>query len=255
MPKLTENIKPTGFKLLQYGESGSGKSVRAAMFAQFGPVYFFDFDNKIGNIQAYMRAKFPQLAERIEYDVYRGGDADVVIRVSEKLKAVEANVAKYATLVIDSWTQFERTYLDHLMSKYMGIGGKGWGAARTTIQITKDEKIIIPGTEDHQLKNRAFPEFIDRLTALPLNIIVNCHVKEVMKGPATIAASGEVAKTLPKYFNEFHYLYVASGNAFRVRVRGNDDFLANTSRTDVGPSGVLDKDDLTVYSNQLVTLA
>jgi hypothetical protein len=97
-------------------------------------------------------------------------------------------------------------------------------------------------------------EFIDQLTSLPLNIIVNCHIKEVMKGAATIDCSGGIANTLPKYFNEWHYLYGQTGGFYKVRVKPNDDFLANSARTDVGPMGVLDKDDLTIYDSQLVKL-
>jgi len=255
MPKLTETIKPRGLKLIQYGESGSGKSVRAAQFAQFGPIYFFDFDGKMDSLRMYLSAKQPTLLDKIDYDVYRGQDLDIIERVNAKLKAIEESIKVgkplYATLVFDSWSAWERTYFDHLLARFNSMGGKGWGEARSTVQITKDEKVILPGTADHQLKNRAFPEFVDKITSLPLNVIVNCHLKEVLKGPATIAASGEIAKTLPKYFNEFHYLYSTALGQYKVRIKPNDEFLANSSRTDVGSSGVLDKDDLTVYDNFL----
>jgi hypothetical protein len=258
MPSLTDVMKPSGMNLLQYGESGAGKSFRAARFAEFGPVYFFDFDNKIQNIKLGFGTKHPELLNKISFDVYRGSDESVVKAVLNKIteieKACAAGKPPFATIVFDSWTQWERTYFDHLMAKQPNLGGKGWGESRQTITVTATDKVTIPGTSDHQLKNRAFPELIDRITALPINVIVNCHVKEPMKGPATIQASGETAKTLPKYFNEWHYLYSTGQGFYKVRVKANEDFLANTARTDVQPSGILEKDDLLAYKDQLVVL-
>jgi hypothetical protein len=253
LPQLTDNIAPKGLKLIQYGPSGAGKSVRAAKFAAFGPVYFFDFDNKMDNLKLYLDKKFPEMSKKISYDTYRGGDADVVERVNTKLKEIQSGKTGYATVVFDSWTQWERTYFDHLLARFQNLGGKNWGEARQVVDVSPGEKVVMPGTADHQLKNRAFPEFIDRITALPLNVVVNCHVKEVMKGPATIEASGATAQTLPKYFNEWHYLYSERG-FYKVRVKANEDFLANSARQDVPLSGVLDKDDLEVYAAQLVRL-
>ena len=259
MPSLKDDMKPTGIKLLQYGQSGAGKSFRAARFATFGPVYFFDFDNKIQNIKLGFGTKHPDLLTQIHFDVYRGSDESVVKNVLAKIteieKACAAGTCPYKTIVFDSWTQWERTYFDHLMAKQPNLGGKGWGESRQTITVTPTDKVVMPGTSDHQLKNRAFPELIDRITALPLNVIVNCHVKEPMKGPSTIEASGATAQTLPKYFNEWHYLYSTGQGLYKVRVKTNDDFLANTARTDIAASGVLEKDDLEAYAAQIVRKA
>ena len=257
MPKLTDTVKPTGIKLLQYGDSGAGKSFRAARFAQFGPIYFFDFDNKIQNIKLGLAAKHPELLPNIDYDTYRGSDESVVKGVLSKITEIEkacmAGTPPYATIVFDSWTQWERTYFDHLMAKQPNLGGKGWGESRQTVTVTATDRVTIPGTSDHQLKNRAFPELIDRITALPINVIVNCHVKEVMGEPSTIEASGATARTLPKYFNEWHYLYSANG-FYKIRAKSNDKYLANSARTDLPPSGLIEKDDLLAWKDQLVTL-
>jgi len=256
MPTLTEQTKPKGLKLIHYGESGSGKTVRASQFAKFGRVYFFDFDNKIDNLQAFLQSKNPDLLPNISYDVYRGSDKEVVEAVNTKLEEIAASIAAgkplYETIVLDSWTQFERNYFNYLLSRFSGLGGKNWGEARQTVQVSPKDTIILPGTLDHQLKNRAFPEFIDKLTSLRLNIIVNCHVKEMMKGPNTIAASGETARTLPKYFNEFLYLYKNPDGSFKIRASGNSDFLASSFRTDVPPTGVLKNDDFDAYSQYLI---
>jgi hypothetical protein len=243
----------TGLKLLQYGESGAGKTVRACRFAAYGPLYVFDFDGKFEPTKKFLKAKFPDLVGNIAHDTYRGADADVINRVNTKLKEIESGKSGIATVVFDSWTQWEMTYFEYLMSKFTSFGGKGWGESRATVLLSPEQKIIMPGTADHQLKNKAFAEFIDRVTSLPVNIIINCHLQVPAKGPATIAASGAIARTIPKYFHEWHYLY-SSGGFWKVRVQANDDFLANTTRTDVGPSGVLDKDVLDVYSDLLYTV-
>jgi hypothetical protein len=243
--KLTD-VKPSGLKLLQYGESGSGKSVRAARFAQFGPLYLFDFDGKAINLRSFFQND-PTILANLDVQTYGAKDYEAI---KTKLAAIAASCASgkpmYATVVLDSWTEFERIYMDVLMSKHQALGGKKWGVERQEIRVTRDELIVMPGTSDHQLKNRAFPAFITALTALPINVVINCHIKEPPDQAATIQASGEVAKTLPKYFHEWHYLYVFNG-AHRVRVKPSNDYLANTALPNVPPTGVLDKDDLSVY--------
>lgn len=234
------------FKLLQYGESGSGKSVRAAKFAKYGPLYLFDFDNKFISSEIFLKAKAPDLLKNITAESFRGLDPDDFMgRVNAKLKSVVAE--GYATIVFDSWTQFERVYFEYLMSHFQSLGGKNWGESRQTITLSKDEVAILPGTNDYILKNREIARFVDKITALPINVIVNCHVKEVMKGAATIAAEGQSAKILPKSFHEFVYLYNNAQGVNKVRVKPTSEFLANSPRTDVGPSGILDKDDFSFY--------
>lgn len=249
MPSLTSFSERKKLTLLQYGESGSGKSIRAASAAMWGPTYIFDFDGKIGSIYEFFKST-PKILDSIHYDTYQDSDptkptaAEAAYRkLLDIHKQSASGTCPYTTVVWDSYTAWEQFYLSHIMAKNSGF-------KRMRVEVGGGY-VLVPDQADYRIHSHAEWSFIPVLTSLPCNVIVNCHI-QTKQDEATgafetgIAAAGKLWKVFPKYFPEVHRV-ISKGNEFTAQVRSDIRFVANTRLRDVPANGIIPS-DLTRFS-------
>ena len=236
------------FSLLQYGETGTGKSYRAAQAVHFGPIFIFDFDNKIQSVFEWFEDK-PELLNNIHYETFAdaGGSSTGCLRTYAKLREMWTMVRDgkfpYSTIIWDSWTAWESLYMNQVMASNAKF-------ERMTTQIYKDEKsgktesISTPQMADYRIHAHNQQQFITELTTFPCNVIVNAHIalkEEEHTGRIErgMAAAGKLSKLLPKFFTEVHRTFVDKGQ-YRVQVRSDTMWPCNTRLQKVDQSGTID---------------
>ena len=230
-------------RILQYGKTGSGKSVRAASMAKYGPVYIFDFDGKIGSLSSHFVDK-PEVLKNVHYDEYtdKPGTITACLRVYAKLNELWAQCEKgecpYATIVFDSWTSWEQIALQQIMNSNLGFN-------RMQVNIGGVNELV-PSEVDYRIHAHTQWMLLPKLTALPLNVFINCHTiirQNKLTGAIehTLAAAGKLAETLPKYFEEVHRT-VASEEGFRVQVKPSYEFACNTTLKDLPQDGIIENE-------------
>jgi len=230
--KLTDYKEIKRLTLLQYGEPGSGKSIRAASLAQFGPTYIFDLDNRIASVYHYFQQTNPEILKNLEYDTY----TDVKAAYA-KLNEI-ANSQTYQTVVLDSWTAWQHLIMQEIIKQNPSD-------KRPTIQF-EQQKIQNPMLQDYGIFSNSQHDFIIKLVSLPCNVVVNCHVgykQDELTGAIHkgVEATGKISTVLPKYFNEFHRCFVNNGQ-FMVQVRENLGWPAKTMLTEVPANGIIPAD-------------
>lgn len=242
-----------GLRLIQYGRSSAGKSTRAAGAARWGKVEIHDFDNKAQNLAAYISKFSPELLENItvvSYDHMTDNQ-----RIDKFLKRVKDLQKKpdITTLVLDSLTRFEEAYLNFLMS-VIPSSGTGFGSQRFTTTVG-GEQFTVLGTNDYGILASGMKKLVGWLKDIPINIIVNAHLKDPVEtkkeivDEGTLASRGQIREWLPTEFTEFHRLFVDEYMKHRVQVRPSSQYLASTALADVPPTGVLQDNSLAVFDN------
>ena len=236
----------TGSKLdiLMYGETGTGKSIRAASAAVFGKVFIFDFDLKFDSIKHYYNDK-PEILENVSYESYADNleTPNACTRAYQKLKDIWKQVASgtcpYDTIVWDSWTEWEQMNLRQIMAT-----NPGFKRMKANIGIGT---VTVPDQADYRIHAHLQQTFLPQLLSLPLNVIVICHiatrVDEITGGiERGVAAAGKLMKVMPKYFGETHRAFVDPSGAYRIQVRGNHQFTAKTCMKNIPQDGILTPD-------------
>lgn len=257
--KLKDALEGRGLRLIQYGESGVGKTVRASEAARWGKVEYHDFDDQTQNLAAYLMAKHPDRVDRIEIISYAGlTDAEKWAKFDKRLTELADSETDVKTLVIDSYTRFEHIYFNFLASVYNPPTG-GYGTPRKNIKTGKDDTLVLPGTNDYAILAAAVKKLTGRLKDLKINIIVNAHVREPSPGnkgeagkPGCLAASGQIRAFLPTEFTEYHRLYVDNYGKRRVQAQTAMGYSAKTALTDVPQNGVLKTNSLEVFDDRAV---
>lgn len=262
MLKNLADAKGMGIRLLMYGASGAGKSVRAADAVRWGRVEFHDFDGLAGNLRTYLEKNNSEALKRITFEDYKDEAGNLLTpgeiigsffsRIEAIGRAAESGKPLTETLVIDSYSRFEDLYVTHLLSLYKS-SGTGFGSPRATIRPSEGTEVIIPGTADHDLKNRALYKFFHSLKTMKTNVIVNCHEYDDIKNEQlTIKASGSVRASMPTEFNEWHYLMTDTYGKHRVQVTPANGRLARTALSGLPGNGILLDNSLSVLSDRAI---
>lgn len=257
--KLKDALAGRGLRLIQYGDSGVGKTVRASQAARWGKVEYHDFDDQTQNLAAYLMAKHPDRVDQIEVVSYAGlSDAEKWAKFDKRLAQIERGETDIQTLVIDSYTRFETVYFNFLASVYNPPTG-GFGTPRKTIETGKDDTLVLPGTNDYAILAAAVKKLTGRLKDCKINIIVNAHVREPQPGsrgeagkPGCLAASGQIRAFLPTEFTEYHRLFVDNYGKRRVQATTAMGYCAKTALTDVPANGILKTNSLEVFDDRAV---
>lgn len=260
--KLKDAIKNRGIRLIQYGDSGVGKSVRASQATRWGKVQYHDFDEQTQNLATYIQAKHEDRMDQIEVISYAGlSTADKWKRFNEALHKIETGESDVQTVVLDSYTRFENMYFNYIASIYNPPTG-GYGTPRKSVDDGTDHDLILPGTNDYTVIAAAVKKLVGRLKDLKINVILNAHVREpspASKGnpgkPGCLAAMGQIRAFLPTEFTEYHRLFVDAYGKFRVQVKPSGEYLAKTALTDVPQNGILRDGSLEVFDDRAVTKA
>jgi hypothetical protein len=236
MPSLKDFHEVQKVNIIQYGEAGTGKSIRAASAHVWGPVFFFDFDGKISTVFEFYKDD-PETLSRIHYETFTDAPSAFA-----KLVALQKDPGEIKTIVWDSWTAWEQFYLRQVMLENPGF-------KRMRVNIAGGT-VTVPDQADYRIHAHCQWEFISLLTATPTNVIVNCHVQVKMDELTGIdrglQAAGKLSKVLPKYFMEVHRTFVRE-NEYAVQVKSDSDFTCNTRLRNVPTNGVVGA-DLSLFS-------
>jgi hypothetical protein len=221
-------------RLIQLGESGSGKSRRAADATRWGRVYFFDFDGKINNLMR-MGHLTAEQADLIDYDTYT--DTSSAIKFAESLKANNP----YQTVVVDTSSIFNQLAEVEVRAKK---------------KLAPDAKFSYD--EWGQVLGICNTFFYMHLLPLKCHIIINSHVKTKEQADGTeildAAGAGGFAVTLKQRMTDSQYL-TKKGGKYLVQVKASDRIAINSPMpADVVDSvtGCLKVSDLSVFDARLI---
>ena len=228
-------------KLVQYGESKAGKSFRAATAAQWGPVLFLDFDGNMSRTATDF-ATHPDREKMtfVSLNPFSDGkEAEQQIRKLLDELVAEADKPRFATIVIDTWTSWERI----VMNALLGPAAQGAGVVERTPQ--KEHYI-----RNAQVQKTWIQKFFNGLR--PYNVIINCHTKMLkdertgMMKPA-LAATGGLGLELTRFSNELHFLDYRNGK-HTVRVVPDSLYDAFTKIVDKPKDGIMADNSLAPFS-------
>lgn len=236
MPKKITEVKSKGLRLMQLGESGSGKSHRAADATRWGRVYFFDFDGKIDNLTRSGVLKPEQLA-LIEYDTWE--DTAAASKFADEL--LKSN--PYQTVVIDTSSTF-----NNMVEREMRAKNKVAVTAKSSYE------------EWAAVLNICRDFFENKILRLNCNVIINSHVKvrEQMAGEEKLdaAGAGSYAITIKNLMSDSQYLFSRLGKPV-VQVSKNDKIAINSPVDPkfVTPNGTLTVSDLSVFDGVAIKVS
>lgn len=211
-----------------YGESGTGKSIRAAQAAEWGPILFLDFDGRSNSIKSFYSDR-PEMLKNIQFETLIDSDPNkptVVDKVYDIVNNISEGKIKIATLVIDSWTAWE----SYVLNKVITSNPEN---KRQKLGFGKNRVVSVPGKADYLMHSHGQKTFLMQLKALPVNLIINCHLVEkyveetgeVIRG---VQAVGELKKIMPNYFDEVHRTF-ADRTGFHVQIRPDGKWTAKTT--------------------------
>lgn len=201
--KLSEIKTEGAFKVLVYGNSGSGKTCFAAGFPT--PMLYLDFDNKVDSAAVYYKADTERL-NSIDVRVLSPSlqhnpitELEKIIR-EELIPQEKSGQMKYKTLVVDSLTTFSAACLAHIVKTNPGI------------KRNESKQGPQPGLQDFGILKREFQRLIPGILGLPLNVIMLGHIStekddmtgELVRGPLM---DGSFSKELNIYFKEVYRSY------------------------------------------------
>lgn len=213
MAKLSALDTSANLKLLLVGESGVGKTCFASEIP--GKTYIIDFDGKVSSLAKYLEHHNPTKISEIDFESFTPNKENqfrVYRKFEQHLSNIEIAIAQekfpFQTLFIDSIT----TMVDAMMIE--------------TIADSPGLKRPAPGVaalQDYLVLNTRFIPLIQRLLALPLNVIMTAHVKvEKDEASGELVRSallhGQLPQKLPIYFEEVYRAYTVKkdGKVFHV---------------------------------------
>lgn len=234
--KLSEVKTEGNFKILIYGNSGTGKTVFAAGAPY--PILYLDFDNKVDSAALF----YKQDPERLDQIDVRQLGSSLVSNPIEQLEKIittelipqaKTGTMKFKTLVLDSLTTFSAQTLKYIVDSNPGVN-------RVTTKQGKQ-----PGMVDYGILGREFVKLIPGLLELPCNVIMLGHISvekdeltgELTRGPLM---DGAFAKKLPIYFKEVYRSYVDDKGQYLLQTKSDSKFACRSQITGL-PNPVIAK--------------
>lgn len=228
--KLDEYLSHPIVRALFYGATGTAKTTLLGLMAEhdhFSPMYIFDFDLRLQGVRPTLSQK---ALGNIEFDPYTDGKlAGSSISAAEmKLKQFEdmKDQLPYRTVGLDSFTFMSKAAL----TRVMVINGK-------TATDTPEQR-------HYMLQQKLIENFIQRLKALPCNIVITCHnghLQDQVTGRIfnSIDATGRLKNDIPGHFNEVWHTEasqdpVKGTMSYIVRCKSGGGFDARTSMKSLG---------------------
>lgn len=252
---LKDALAGRGIRLIQYGDSSVGKTVRASEAARWGHVEIHDFDEQTSNLAAFLTEKDPKRMENISVISYRGlSDIEKVDKFFARLMELQKDSSKLATLVVDSYTALEAALLVQVLAEH-NPDSKDYGKGRRDVSFSGQE-LIVPGTMDYHILGVSIFKLVRFLKNLPINVILNAHAAPPPEGrqgdAGTIFATGKAKRMLPTEFTDMHYLFKDSAGHYKVRAQTGGGYVAKTGLTKVPITGILSDSSLSVFDDRAI---
>lgn len=241
MPKLID--MPSGDVLLSLlkGENGTGKSIMAISYALSGPMYVFDFEDRMRSVANYYRQiKRLDVIQNVEYDTYFS-----FTKLRKKFQAIEQSPKGLKNVVMDSLTSFS----DRALSNTKQFKGNEQATSGQNVGRTVGE-FRVNTMDDFNAESSAIQEFIIEhaliLKSMGINFIVTAHVIKVKEesdegvGKTTIArylmtGGKKAGQKIPGYYDEIYHTNIEPGMSasqppsYTIRTRHSGNDFAKTS--------------------------
>lgn len=251
-----QNSIEKGLRLIQYGSSGAGKSIRASEAARWGLVEYHDFDDQSASILAFVREKFPEREKNLHFVSYRGlTDEQKIDKLLLRLAELGKDPGNVTTVVFDTYSDIEFCYKEKVMSSYKPVPG-GFGKTRLDVKINDFTTIRDLGGSDMVVLKSGITKLINTLKRLTINVILNAHEG---RGDSpddrwTIAAYGDLKNKIPGAFQEVHRVFIDKSGIRRVQVSPNSDFDAKSAISNIPSNGILLDTSLSVFDGRVIGL-
>lgn len=234
-----------GSMLLFVGGSGSGKGAAAASFAELGPVYVFDIDNRFdGYVKSVEWLGFAK-AKLIDYDQYdmMDGYEGLSNKLDTFLAQSKTRDLKYKTIVLDSITS---------LNTMLMIAGRKMRGDNRKSQGGKDYNSIgglrMLDPSDYNYGSMGFRQLIYQymhpMTQAGVNFIVSGWLMDKWVKPKIdrengiteyspkevdgqkLVAPQQLSEEIPGYFNEVYEFkkFEATSTIIQHKVKFNGDF-------------------------------
>lgn len=226
--KIADLKKATNFKLIQHGEAGCGKTFRAASAIRFGKVLFVDTDNKFAGMVQRLAEKFgeAEITNKLEVEIVTSSD-----QYMQVMQNIDKLAEGFSTVVIDTMSRAFDFSLAAVKAKNPKLDG------RAHFGLALEQNV----------------SFLNKLIAMPQNLIINAHVgsEEMADGTTKLTSTtpGKFGKKLPEFFNEVHYLYVNGNRKHCIQGEPSAMVVARTVRpkTALDNMGQFKVDDLSIF--------
>jgi hypothetical protein len=241
MPKLIDMPSGDVLMTLIKGESGTGKTIMAVSYALSGPLYIFDFEDRMRSVANYYRQiKRLDVIQNVEYDTYYSFS-----KLRKKFQAIEQSPKGLKNVVIDSLTSFT----DRVLSNTKQFKGNEQATTGQNVGRTVGE-FRVNTLDDFNAESAAIQEFIVEhaliLKSMKINVIVNAHVIKVKEdsdegpGKTTIArylmtGGKKSGQKIPGYYDEIYHTNIEPGMStsdapsYTIRTRHSGNDFAKTS--------------------------
>lgn len=217
---LDQILNNDPIRLLLWSQSGGGKTTLAALMAQYEelrPLYFMDFDLRIASLQAILPKEcWPFISS----DPYRDNKIQGEAFLMGQAMIDQLEPKGFKTVVVDSFS----FAMQAIMNRVLAIDGK--------------PATSIPQLQNYNAQKSLAVDFISRLCAKNINVVVTCHEdtdKDEVTGRLfkSLDLTGKLAGKMPGYFNEFWHCEVSQEPGkmptYMVRTRGDLIYAARTA--------------------------
>lgn len=221
------------------GENGTGKSILAASYALSGPLYCFDFEDRMRSVANYYRnINRPDIINNIEFDTYYSFS-----KVRKKLEAIESNPRGIKNVLWDSLTSFTDRALSNTKDFKQDAQEKTGDKSGRTIG-----EFRVNTLDDFSAESAAIQEFVVEhaliLKSMKINFILTAHVikvKEEGEGKQThiarylMTGGKKAGQKVPGYYDEMYHTNIEMGMSttdkpkYTVRTRHSGNDSAKTS--------------------------
>lgn len=237
--KLSDQKLGDVFHTIAKGEHGTGKSILLASYAAAGPMYIFDFEDRMRSVKNYyLRIGRPDIINNIDFDTYTSFH-----KVRKKLESIESNPRGIINVGWDSLTSFTKRALSNTKEfKQDAQEQSGQKVGKTVGEFR------VNSIEDYNAETAAIDEFVIEhaliLKGMKINFILTAHVikvKEEDENHAThiarylMTGGKKAAQIVPGYYDEIYHTNVEAGMSvkdapkYTVRTRHSINDFAKTA--------------------------
>lgn len=254
--KLADQALGDVFLMIIKGEHGTGKSFAATSFAELGPTYVFDFEDRMRSVgYQWRRLNRPDIIDNIEFDTYYSFSK--VRKMVEKLQGSAGK--KYKNIIWDSLTSFALRALSNTKEFKQDASEQSGQRVGKTIGEFRVNSI-----EDFNAETSAIQEFVVEnamiFKSMGINFILTAHVIKVSEpndeGKTHFArylmtGGKKAAQIIPGYYDEVYHTNVEPGMSLsdppRYTIRTRHSGL-DTAKTSIGLPLKIDFTDKSFYN-------
>lgn len=219
MPKTSDIELGKRIKLGLLGPNGFGKTHAYGDFP--GPMYIFDFDNRLGTL----KKDYPNRTD-IEYDTWGLHNFK---KFDDKLDKLQSS-CPYGTVVLDSITSLTITAVLYSLGETGGKLAAGFS---------------IPSFDEYNVETTLVTKILEVFKILPCHIVITMHpvsrletsgqgkTMKIAKTRSIVAYGSKLTSIVPNYLDELYAMQVGinqdGSRKYFVKTRPTEDDMAKTT--------------------------